>query len=99
VIIAAAKLGLYMPYSHSLKEKRSVLRKIKDKAKAVHDVRIADVGDQDTWQSAELGFALVGINRATLETRMNDVIRFVEEMGVGEVTADDRELIYFGDES
>ena len=99
MIIAAAKIGLHMEYSHSLKERRSVVRKIKDRAKAVHDVRIADVGDQDVWQTAMLGFALVGVDRANLEQRMDDVIKFVEEMGVGEVTADDRELIYFGDET
>jgi uncharacterized protein YlxP (DUF503 family) len=98
MIIAAVRLGLSMPYAHSLKEKRSAMRKIRDRAKAEFDVRVSDVGDQDVWQTGVVGFAIVGIDRTFLEGRMNEVVRFVENMGVADVVSDDRELIYFGDE-
>jgi uncharacterized protein YlxP (DUF503 family) len=86
-----------MSWSHSLKEKRNAIRKIKDRARARHDVRISEVGDQGTWQSTVLGFALVGINSDHLSEQMERVVRFVEELGVGELIADERELFGFGD--
>jgi len=48
-------LELYIPHSHSLKEKRQVLRSIKAKIKNQFNVVVAEVGEHDRWQSATLG--------------------------------------------
>jgi uncharacterized protein len=98
VIVAVARLSLRIPHSHSLKEKRSVLRSLKDKTRAKLDVKLAEVDGQDTWQSAALGFALVGSDRAYLESQLDRVVRFVEDQGIAEIVGDDREVLYFGDE-
>lgn len=97
MIVAVARLSLRISYARSLKQKRSALRKIKDKARAKHDVRLAEVDGMDVWQSADLGFALVGANRTLLEAQMEKVIRYIEDIGVAEVVGDDREVLYFGD--
>jgi len=88
-----------MPFSHSLKDKRNVLTKIKDRARSAYDVRISEVGGQDTWQSAVLGFAVVGTDRRGLEGLTEKVVRFVEDTAGGDLLADDREVLFFGDES
>jgi uncharacterized protein YlxP (DUF503 family) len=97
MVIAVARLELRMEWSHSLKEKRNAIRKIKDRTRARHDVRMAEVGGQDTWQSTVLGFALVGLKSEHLTEQMEQVVRFIESLGMGELIADERELFGWGE--
>lgn len=95
MIVALARIELRIP-AHSLKEKRRVVRSIVDKVKARFDVRLAEVDGQDTWQRAVLGCAVVGGDRVVAERVVAKVVDYVH--GAGEVVADDRELVTFGDE-
>ena len=52
-------MELHLPLPRSLKDKRSVLRPILDGARHRFGVAASEVGMQDLWQSAELGFAAV----------------------------------------
>jgi uncharacterized protein YlxP (DUF503 family) len=98
VIVAIARLGLRISYSHSLKDKRRAIRTIKDRTRARHDVHVVEVDAQDKWQRAVLGFAVVGSDRVVAERVVDKVVTSIEEMAVAEIIADDREIIYFGDE-
>ena len=44
--VGIARLTLYLPQSHSLKEKRMVLRRVKDRLKAKFNVAVAEVRGQ-----------------------------------------------------
>jgi len=81
MIVGIAKIKLYLPGCHSLKEKRKVLRKIKDRAQAKLSVQIAEVAEQDVWQSAELGFSLVGNDNRVIQSIIDRVLDFVEGCG------------------
>lgn len=63
--------------SHSLKDKRKVTRSIKDRIRARFNVSVAEVDDQDLWQSIVLGFAAVGTDpeyvRGELEQILNQL--------------------------
>lgn len=83
MVVGVAKIKLYLPGCHSLKDKRQVLRKIKDRALAKMSVRIAEVAEQDVWQSSELGFSLVGNDRRVIQSIIDKVFSFIE--GFGEV--------------
>jgi hypothetical protein len=98
VIVAVARLSLYIPQSHSLKEKRAVIRKIVDRTQARYKLRIAEVGGQDTWQNAVLGLAVVGSDARVAEQLVDQVVRSVEGLSEGELIAVDRETLHFGDE-
>ena len=41
--------------SRSLKTKRKVVRSIKDRLRARHNVAVAEIDDQDLWQAATIG--------------------------------------------
>jgi uncharacterized protein YlxP (DUF503 family) len=98
VVVAVARLSLYIPHAHSLKEKRAVIRKIVDRTQARLKVHVSEVGAQDTWQSAQLGFAIVGGEAQVVESVRDEVVRAIEGMvmGEGEVTAVDRDTVRFG---
>ena len=93
--VGIARLTLFIPDSHSLKEKRMVLRRVKDRAQQKFNVAIAEVEDNDVWQRAVLGLAVVGNEGRFVESALDEVIRFVE--GQAEVTNTEREIQNFSD--
>ena len=99
MIVAFARLELRVTHSRSLKDKRRVTRSLRDKVKSRFDVRVAEVGGHDTWQSLELGFAAVGTDAVFLEGLFDKIVRFIEQEADAELIADYRDSIYYGDDS
>jgi uncharacterized protein YlxP (DUF503 family) len=95
VTVGIARLTLFLPTSHSLKEKRMVLRRVKDRCKQKFNVAVAEVEENDVWQRAVLGLAVVGNERRFVESALDEVIRYVR--GEAEVTNAERELQTFND--
>jgi len=93
--VGIARLTLFLPDAHSLKEKRMVLRRVKDRAQQKFNLAMAEVGDNDLWQRAQLGMAVVGNGRRFVESALDEVIRFVR--AEAEVTNVEREIQTFGD--
>jgi uncharacterized protein len=96
VIVGVCRFTLLVPLSHSLKEKRSVVRKVKDRVRTRFRLPLAEVGGLDTWQRAELGFSLVGIDRDGVHEALAAVVAFVEAMGDGEVSDVERDIFPYG---
>jgi uncharacterized protein YlxP (DUF503 family) len=88
--VGIARLTLFLPEVHSLKEKRMVLRRVKDRAQQKFNLAIAEVGDNDVWRRARLGVAVLGSGRRFVESALDEVVRFVR--GEVEVTDVEREL-------
>lgn len=93
--VGIARLTLFIPGSHSLKEKRMVLRRVKDRTRQKFNVAIAEVEDNDVWQRGVLGLALVGNDGRFVDSALDEVIDFVR--GHVEVTNAERELQTFSD--
>jgi hypothetical protein len=93
VYIAAAKIGVSVGESHSLKDKRMVVRKIKDRVKERVGVVVNEVGAQDVWQLAELGCAVVSAERAKAMAVLDDVVR--EVGSVAEISGVARQVVTF----
>jgi uncharacterized protein YlxP (DUF503 family) len=75
--VGIARLTLFLPEVHSLKEKRMVLRRVKDRARQKFNLAIAEVGDNDLWQRAQLGVAMLGNDRRFVAAAFDEVVRFV----------------------
>lgn len=88
MIVGVCKLDLRIYECRSLKEKRKVLRRIKDRSQSAFGVSVAEVDFQDLWQRAELGFAIVGNDARTIEGLMQKLESFIE--GLGEASIIDR---------
>ena len=93
--IGIARLALFIGASHSLKDKRMVLRRIKDLVRQKFNVSIAEVAENDMWQRAVLGVAVVGNDRRFVEGALDEVIGFVRAKA--DVTNDERELQAYND--
>jgi len=94
VTVAIARITLVLATAHSLKDKRAVLRRLKDLVRQKFNVSIAEVDAQDVWQRAVLGLTLVGPDRRHAEASIDEVLRFVRERAP--VAKDEHELQSFG---
>ncbi len=75
--VGMARITLAISGSHSLKEKRMVLRRIKDRVRDATRLAISEVGAQDTWQRAELGCAVASGERQQALEQIDAVVRIV----------------------
>lgn len=87
------KFSLFIPGSQSLKEKRRVLRSIKDRVSSTFSVMTAEVDAQDTWQRAVLGFAVVGNDQTTLQALIAKILSFIESLGEAEIIEKHEEVV------
>ena len=94
--VAIARVTLFLGACHSLKEKRMVLRRLKDLVHGKFNAAIAEVGDNDLWQRATIGLTLVGRDRSFAESALDEVLRFIR--GHAEVAKEERELQTFSGE-
>ena len=62
---------------HTLKEKRSVLRSLKDHLSNKFNVAVAETDLQDVWQSAEVGIATVGNETRFVDSVLTGVVNHV----------------------
>jgi uncharacterized protein len=61
--VAALTLELSIPHSRSLKDRRQVVRSLKDKLRQGFNVSVAELDESVTWQSATVGVAAVSSSR------------------------------------
>jgi uncharacterized protein YlxP (DUF503 family) len=73
-------LEIHLPYSHSLKEKRAVLRKVRDRLRSRFNVAVAELDHRDVWQVATLGVVSVSDSQPLLEAVFQDVLRESERI-------------------
>ncbi len=98
MVVGVCKVTLAIDESHSLKEKRMVLRRIKDRVANKFNCAIAEVGDQDDWQSGELGFSVVSNEYGFTQSMVQKILAFIEELAVAKVVDDEQDYITYGDE-
>lgn len=95
MVVGICKLALFLPECQSLKEKRSVLRRIKDRFFAHFKIMLAEVDDLNLWQKAGMGFALVGNDRRVIESLMEKGMNFVDAVGGAHVIDRTTEIINY----
>lgn len=85
MIVAVMTVDLFLPGSLSLKEKRMILRSLKDRLGKKFNVSVAEVDYQDKWQRAQLGIAQVGNEYGFLEKSMNRIFQLLDNHNDAEI--------------
>ncbi len=67
ITVGLLTLELRIAHSQSLKDKRQVLRSLKDRLRRRFNISVAEVGFQDTWQRSLVGVATVSGDRTQAE--------------------------------
>ena len=72
--IGVLTLDLQIEHSHSLKDKRQVVRSLKDRLRARFNVAAAEIDHQESWQRAVIGVVTLAGDRP----RVEEVLQRVE---------------------
>jgi uncharacterized protein YlxP (DUF503 family) len=78
--VGVLTLEIELPYSHSLKEKRAVLQKIRDRLRARFNVAVAELDHQDVWQRATLGVVSISSSQTVLESTLRQALEESEKI-------------------
>ncbi|MFZ1918027.1 MAG: DUF503 domain-containing protein [Terriglobales bacterium] len=74
-MIASLTLELRIEAAQSLKDKRQVVRSIKDRLRASFNVSVAEIDPSNLWNQATIGVVAVSHSRDYLEGLMKNVER------------------------
>lgn len=75
VAIALLTLEIRIEGAHSLKDKRQVVRSLKDRLRAKFNVGVAELEQSDLWQRATVGVVSISGSRDYLAGQMANVER------------------------
>jgi uncharacterized protein YlxP (DUF503 family) len=79
MIVGACQIRLHLPDSHSLKDKRQVVKSVLARVRAQFEVAAAEVDDQDVWQLATLGLTYASADAAHARSVLDRAARYIEE--------------------
>jgi uncharacterized protein YlxP (DUF503 family) len=85
MVVGICSIDLRIPGNDSLKGKRSVVRRIKERVKHTFNVSIAEVADLDLLQRAGLGIAFVSNDASHVHSTLSKVVNFVEHLYLAEI--------------
>ncbi len=85
MVVALLSVELYLPGSRSLKDKRMVLRRIKDRL-AKFNVAVSEVEHQELWQRAGLAMVTVSTAEEHADRELSAVLDEIERVEPGLVT-------------
>jgi len=78
---------------HSLKEKRFVLRSVKDRIGRMFNVAVSETGHQDKWQRCELAVAAVAGERRSVERTLEGVREMLDREPELRVISDETDIL------
>ena len=75
--VGVCRLTLHIGSSHSLKEKRQVVRSLVERLRRQYNVAVAEVEEQDAWQTAVLGLAVVSNQAGHADRQLAAIVEHV----------------------
>ena len=91
MVVGLLQIEVHLPSARSLKDKRSVLKSLKDQLRGRFNVAVAELNPSEKWQRATIGVSALGDARPYVEgllreatewlrmTRLVEFIRVEEE--------------------
>lgn len=83
--LGVLSVSVHIPAARSLKQKRAVLKSLKDRVRGKFNVSVAELDGQDKWQVATLGFAMINSDNRHVDSCLANILAFVEGFGGLEV--------------
>lgn len=76
--ICLLSVSVHIPAAQSLKDKRMVIKSLKDKIRLKFNVSVAQLDTDDKWQYAILGIVMVGNDNRYIDGCMQSLVSFIE---------------------
>jgi uncharacterized protein YlxP (DUF503 family) len=79
MVIGVCQITLHLPQSHSLKEKRQIVKSLLARVHNQFEIAIAEVENNDRWQIATLGMSCVSNSSQHASEVLERVRTYIEE--------------------
>ena len=76
--VGVAKITLRLAGSFSLKDKRRVVNSVRERVRSKFNVAVAEVEQNDAWQTAVIGITCVSNNVRHADQTLDNVLSFIE---------------------
>jgi uncharacterized protein YlxP (DUF503 family) len=91
--VGTLRVRLLIRESRSLKDKRGIVKSIKDRLRNKFNISVAEIGSLENKQVAEIGAALVANDGRYLQSVLSKVCRFIRMNPFAELTDSEIEII------
>jgi uncharacterized protein YlxP (DUF503 family) len=98
MFVGVLRLVFHIPHARSLKDKRRVVQKFRDRVRARFDVSIAEVAEQDKLQRAVFGVSVVSSDAAVCDSVLEQVAHAAETQENAVLTDRATELVTIGED-
>jgi uncharacterized protein len=91
--IGVLTLEIHLPYAHSLKEKRMILNRVKDRLRGKYNIAVAELDHQELWQRALLGVVSISSSETNCRQVLEGAQSEAEQVLGGDLTRSDIEML------
>ena len=95
MVVGVLRISLGIEGNRSLKGKRGVIRHVQESIRNKFGASVAEVGDQDVWQSAVIGVVIVGSDKSMVNASLDRILNHVERLNVAVLRDHEMELINY----
>jgi uncharacterized protein YlxP (DUF503 family) len=85
VVVGVIGWEIQLADARSLKEKRRVVKGLKERLRSRFNLSVAETGHQDAWQRAEITACIVATDRRRVESVLDKADRLVESQVAGRI--------------
>ena len=77
MVVGTLVVRLVIPGAQSLKDRRRVLKSVKDRIRNGFNVSVSEIDASEFWQRATLGIAMAGDDRRYINGALSELINFL----------------------
>ena len=93
MIVGLLRIEVHLPHAQSLKDKRSVVKSLRDQMRGRFNVAVAEIEANEKWQRAVVGITTLGDNRAYVEGLLRQVTEWLRSTRVVELIRVEEEYL------
>ena len=93
MVVGIGMITFRLHGTRSLKEKRKIVKSIISRLRNSFNASVSEVGSNDIYQRAEVGFAMAGNDRLLMNSKIDKMFNMADEMGLAEIVDTKMEII------
>ncbi len=78
--VGRCELDIHIDNCHSLKEKRRVVKSLKEKLKNNYNAAVCEFGDLSLWQRVQLGIVICCNDKSVVDSKMKMIVDFLDRI-------------------
>ena len=94
MVVGTGLITLRLHDCRSLKAKRKVVKSMINRLRNNFNASVSEVGSNDIYQKAEIGFSLVGNDAGLINSKIDKLFNLAEDMGLAEIVDTEMEIIH-----